>query len=226
MKSRFDATTRVPGNWEKQRLKPGTKLGMDVKDSGLVMFPTAHDLTPDFLPEAVATIRNLLAGGSRLLIVTKPHLPVIETLCREFAGDKEKILFRFTIGSLDTDLCAFWEPGAPPPAERIGALQHAFKAGYATSISAEPMLDSVERMVELVEALAPHVTDTIWIGKMQRVPVKLNAHVAGFSSAREMMRTQQTDVEILRLVELLQGNPKICWKDSISAVIQKHQNQN
>jgi hypothetical protein len=89
------------------------------------MFPTSHDITPRFLRQSLPTITNLLRHN-QVLIVSKPHLAVVRALCKELAGQKDKILFRFTIGSLKKSTCAFWEPGAPPPRERISALQHAF----------------------------------------------------------------------------------------------------
>jgi len=226
MRSRFDFPLRTPGNWERQQLRHGTKLGTDIKEEGVVMFPTTHDITPKFLPYAVTTIRNLLNAGNQVLIVSKPHLSVVRGLCREFAQNKKDILFRFSIGALDRNLCAFWEPGAPSPAARIRALQFAQSKGFATSVSVEPMLDSVDATVELARVLDPYVTDTIWIGKMQRVPIKLNAHVPGFAAAREKVRHYQTDSEILRLVDQLKGNSKIRWKDSIKAAIADSDSKN
>ena len=74
-------------------------------------------------------LRKLLAAGNEVLIVTKPHLECVERLCRELAAYKEKIVFRFTIGAMDDELLAFWEPGAPAFAERLAALKHAHAAG-------------------------------------------------------------------------------------------------
>lgn len=221
-RARFDEAMRVPGNWEAQKLRPGSKLGADVRSEGVIMFPTTHDLTPAILPEAVKTIRNLIAGGNELLIVSKPHLSVVSRLCHEFRSGISRILFRFTIGALDESLCSFWEPGAPPANERLNALKFAFAAGFRTSVSCEPMLGGVEETVAVVNAVAPYVTDTVWIGKMQRVPAKLNAHVQGFAEAREKVRRQQTDEEILRLIRKLHGTAKVRWKDSIVRVMQNY----
>jgi len=220
-RARFDEDVWIPGNWERQQLRPRAKLGADLKGQGVVMFPTTHDLTPEFLPEATMTIRNLLNGGNQVLIVSKPHLSVVRHLCQEFGSQRSRILFRFTIGALDDDLLSFWEPGAPTAMERLAALRHAFAAGFATSVSVEPMVDAVGATVVLVNTVSPLVSDTIWIGKMQRVPIKLNAHVPGFTEARETIRLQQTDSEILRLVQMLQCHTKVRWKDSIKAVMER-----
>ena len=166
------------------------------------MFPTSHDITPQFLEECVTVLRKLLAAGNEVLIVTKPHLECIERLCRELAAYKEKIVFRFTIGAMDDELLRFWEPGAPAFAERLAALKHAHEQGFRTSVSAEPMLD-VPHAVELYETLVPFVTDTIWFGKMndvrKRVEVKTGGRSCGAEDRREPDR--RADRRIVRAAE-------------------------
>ncbi|MFO1515072.1 MAG: hypothetical protein U1F83_19560 [Verrucomicrobiota bacterium] len=225
-RNRFDPTVRQPGQWERQHLKENSKLGKSICSDKVVMFPSTHDITPHFVNEAVTTVRNLIAGGNHVLIVSKPHLSVVRTLCRQLGAHKTPIMFRFTIGSLDESLCAFWEPGAPAPAERVEALKHAFENGFRTSVSIEPMLGSVDTTIQLVQHLESYVADTIWIGRMQRVPRKLNAHVEGFAAACKLMRSQQTDAEVLRLVRRLQNHGKVRWKDSIKAVMAAARRQN
>jgi len=185
---------------------------------GVVMFPTSHDLTPDFLLESLETIKNLLAKN-QVLIVSKPHAAVVKTLCKQLADRKTDIMFRFTIGALSRSVCQFWEPGAPPPAERIWCLQHAYRSGFATSVSIEPMLAARAEIIKLVARVEPYVSDTIWVGKMQRIPRKYNAHVAGFEQAVALIKAQQTDTEVLKLVDALAKNPKVRWKDSVKAVL-------
>lgn len=218
---RFDEVMRIPGKWSKQKLNPKKKaLGAEVGAKGVVMFPTTHDITPRFLKRSLKTIKNLLANN-QVLIVSKPHLAVVKALCKELADHKGDILFRFTIGSQKKSTCALWEPGAPPPRERISALKYAFGRGFSTSVSIEPMLEDREAICGLVASVEPYVTDTIWVGKMQRIPRKLNAHVKGLSDAVAKIKAQQTDDEILKLVKALKGNKKIRWKDSIKAVLKK-----
>jgi DNA repair photolyase len=145
-----------------------------------------------------------------------------DRLCKELAKQKKKVLFRFTIGSLNENQCAFWEPGAPKPEERIKSLKHAFNAGFKTSVSVEPMLDDNVGTLELVRAVDPYVTDTIWIGKMQRVPKIRNAHIDGFETRLAFIKEWQKDENILRLVKTLGANKKVKWKDSIKKVLKKH----
>jgi hypothetical protein len=219
MACRFRQSMRKPGAWEQQVLNPNrASLGAEVGRKGVVMFPTSHDITPRFLPESLTTIKNLLAEN-KVLVVSKPHFSVVKVLCDELSDYKADVQFRFTIGALSEALCAFWEPGAPTPQERIQALEHAFHAGFQTGVSIEPMLDSVEKTCALVARVAPFVTETIWVGKMNRLSVKLNAHVTGFQAAHDRIKGQQADSEIVRLVTLLAANPEVRWKDSIKSVI-------
>lgn len=223
MACRWNEVMRRPGEWQKQTLNPNrAAFGAEVGAAGVVMFPTSHDITPQFLSQAVNTLRNLLANN-QVLFVSKPHLTVVTTICEEFKRHKSDLLFRFTIGSLDADLAAFWEPGAPSPQERIEALKYAYKKGYATSVSIEPMLDTRENTRKLVAAVEPYSTDTVWIGKMQNIPRKHNSHVQDFALAAKRIKMQQTDQEILALVSDLKHHPKVRWKDSITAVLTKNQ---
>ena len=217
---------RIPGNWNKQKLNPkkkrlGAEVGAkgEVGKRGVVMFPTSHDITPRFLKRSLKTIKNLLKHNL-VLIVSKPHLSVVQALCKELANRKKEVRFCFTIGSLNKSTCAFWEPGAPPPRERIAALKHAFDQGFQTSVSMEPMLEDREGISNLVAEVEPYVTHSIWIGKMQRIPTKYNAHVQGFKEAESKIRAQQTDENILELFEVFNNHSKVRWKDSIHKVLE------
>lgn len=211
-----------PERWPVQVLNPKrSDLGAKVPACGVVMFPTSHDLVPEILPQALDTIRNLLERN-QVLLVSKAHLAVVRGICREFAPRRDDLLFRLTIGSLERERCAFWEPVAPAPAERLAALRRAYERGFHTSVSCEPMLSGPEETLKLVKTIEAFVTDTIWIGKMQRIPCRLNTHVPGFAGARDRIRALQTDASILELVAALAGHPRIRWKDSIRAVIARH----
>ena len=218
------AQMRISGEWAKQKLNPNrARLGAEIGPVGVVMFPTSHDITPEFLGQSLETIRNLLRHN-KVLIVSKPHLSVIRVLCKELADRRADILFRFTIGSLNKALCAYWEPGAPTPQERLKCLQHAFNQGFATSVSAEPMLDDLAGTIKLVDRVSPWVTDTIWLGKMGKIPWRHNSHVPGFVAAGKRIKALQTDQEILKLVDALAGRKQVRWKDSIQKVLAKNGN--
>ena len=130
------------------------------------MFPSTHDITPSNLSYAIQHLHNILSAGNEVLIVTKPHLEVIERLCKEFADYKDKILFRFTIGSKNSEILKFWEPNATSYEERKASLIYAFENGFQTSLSCEPMLD--DNVEGIVNDLQDYISETIWIRSEER----------------------------------------------------------
>jgi DNA repair photolyase len=184
-----------------------------------VMFPTTHDITPAVLSVCLEQIRNILSAGHEILIVSKPHVECIAAICERFEGYKEKILFRFTIGSASIETLKLWEPGAPSFEERLEALRLAHRLGFKTSVSCEPMLDNnIEAVVSAVE---PYITDAVWLGKMNQVKARLtiNKAPADVVQAAEALAKEQSDENIRDLYQRLKDNPKIKWKDSIKAVV-------
>jgi DNA repair photolyase len=206
--------------WTNERLK--SSLPKAKKYDGRVMFPTTHDISPFYLEDAVATLRGLLELGNQVLIVSKPHLVCIQRLCREFEQFKSQILFRFSIGSLDEELAAFWEPGAPKIAERIECLKFAHAAGFATSVSMEPMLAGMVDAIRTFNALVPLVTEKIWIGKMNKVSQRVDQRDVNVQRQCSHIKTLQRDYEILGLVTALKGHPQVEWKESITEVITRY----
>ncbi len=114
-----------------------------------------------------------------------------------------------------------WEPGAPSFSERFECLKLAFENGYATSVSAEPMLGGKEEAVKLYHLLEPYVTKEIWFGKMNRIGGMKDDPDPAIASHAKLILEQQTDDEIIELVNQLGGLPKIAWKDSIQEVCAK-----
>lgn len=187
------------------------------KDAGgTVMFPTTHDILPEFLEPCLTVIGSILEAGNRLLIVSKPHLECIEAVCREFAGYREKILFRFTIGAMDHAILKYWEPGAPTFQERLASLKHAHGQGFATSVSCEPMLDS-RNVVGLFHALAPYVTDSIWIGKLNGIDYRVEPGTD--PKAIRRIKDGQTDERVREIYAALKDQPKVKWKESFKEVL-------
>ena len=188
------------------------------KREGVTMFPTTHDITQKNLPAVLAFLDNILAPGNKVLIVSKPDPICITAICSSFKCFQAQILFRFTIGTTDPELSKFWEPGAPLPEERIAALHIAHEFGYQTSVSMEPMLAGTNMAIDTFKAVQKYVTETIWIGKMNRMreriePTPANLRAIGWIEA------YQKDSEILKLVAVLKDEPQVRWKDSIKAVI-------
>lgn len=206
-----------PKAWSNERLK-------DVMPKvrffpGGVMFPSAHDITPPLLAGSIAALKELLGAQNDVLIVSKPHMGCIRQICAALKGHESKILFRFTISTLDRKLAAFWEPGAPAPSERLMCLKYAKREGFRTSVSMEPMLSGPEETVRTFHRLLPWVSETIWIGKMNLKAVFGDDFVR---VAYKYVRALQSDDNILKLVSQLGDDPRVRWKDSIRAVIWSH----
>jgi hypothetical protein len=184
---------------------------------GTVMFPSSHDITPTNFQACFTVLNKLLEAGNRVLVVSKPHLECISKICNDMGQYKNQILLRFTIGACDNETLGFWEPNAPPYEERKAALRLAFEAGFKTSVSVEPMLDS-SRIDELVKDLSPYVNDAIWIGKMNHLG-RIKTGGDGVKAAIERIKAGQTDEKIWAIYNRHKGNPKIKWKESIKKVV-------
>jgi DNA repair photolyase len=184
------------------------------------MFPSTHDITPENFGYAVHTISLLLETGHPLLLVTKPHPFVIQEIDRLFSDKKDKILFRFTIGSKDKETLKFWEPNAPTFQERLMALQFAYFAGYITSVSCEPALDT--NTAELIDEVLPYTTDAIWVGLPNRLKSILKLNGADdpetMVHANALMKAQ-SDEWVMELYNQYRENPKVKWKDSIKMIV-------
>jgi DNA repair photolyase len=155
-------------------------------------------------------------SGNEVLVTSKPNLDCIKKICETFTEFKDKILFRFTIGSLDSLVLNFWEPEAPSFNERFECLTLAFKMGYKTSVSAEPLLD--KDVHSLIRRLSPYVTDTIWIGKAEQLRKRLTMNGYNdpntIANADELMEWQNDPMLIRDLYEKYKDNPMIRWKTS------------
>ncbi len=218
MASRFKRKT--PDKWKDEEVKQSLFTKKYRKRDGNIMFPSTHDITLDNLELSLTFLENLLQNGNNVLIVTKPHLEVIEKICKKFLSYKDNILFRFTIGSCDTETLKFWEPGAPSFEERLQSLKYAYEQGFNTSISCEPLLDT--NTIQLAEILLPYVTDAIWIGKPNKLKLHLKMNGITDSESVNMAKKLMADLSdewILQLYDVYKDNPKIKWKDSIKKIV-------
>jgi DNA repair photolyase len=185
---------------------------------GRVMFPSSHDITPGNLDACMVVIDKLLVAGNELLIVSKPRLACIQSICKNFKKFKDKIIFRFTIGALDNEILSFWEPNAPAYEERRDSLKYAYDAGFETSVSVEPML-CADGVVELVKDLEKFVTNSIWIGKMNHLKKNIPLSDDEIREAVKVIENDQSDENILQIYWELKNNPLVRWKDSIKKVV-------
>ncbi len=218
MAIRFKRATAV--SWKHPRIRQHDLARGFTKRAGRIMFPTAHDITERNLDECLAVLTRMLAAGNDLLIVSKPRLACIGCLCDRLSAYRDQIVFRFSIGSTDSAVLSYWEPGAPPFEERLACLQTAYARDYATSVSGEPMLDGDPDA--LVAAVRPFVTDSVWLGKMNRI-----RQILPFNCPRDpdalrcgaALAALQSDTAIHALYARHRHDPLIKWKDSIKAVV-------
>jgi DNA repair photolyase len=184
-----------------------------------IMFSTSHDIFPEHIEKTIKYLEGWLKWGNEILIVSKPHLECITKICDRLDKYKKQIIFRFTIGSNDDKVLKFWETEAPMFQERFDSLKYAHGKGFTTSVSCEPFLD--ENIVELVEILLPFITDTIWIGKMNRVGERVDTK--GWTDKDfeflKRVKNSQTDSKIKEIYDKFKNNPKVKWKDSIKQVM-------
>lgn len=215
---------KSPSTWKNEELRIRDLTKPITIKNKLVMFPSSHDITPKYLDESISIIERLLLLGNTVLIVTKPHLECIEKICDTFIERKNKILFRFTIGSSDSKILKFWEPGAPSFETRLASLKLAFELGHNTSVSCEPMLDF--EIEKLVNQILPYISDSIWIGNANFLLKRLRTNgvddPATLQKAIDLVKWQSNAKNILKLYDLYKHNNKIMWKDSIQKIIDKH----
>jgi DNA repair photolyase len=204
-----------PGEWQKESFTKRVKMTSYPKREGIGMFPTTHDITPFNVDECIRVLTLMLQAGNKVLIVTKPNMSCMIKVFAALAEFKDQIMFRFTIGAFDESAIKFWEPGAPSASNRIAVLMLAYERGFRTSVSMEPFLSSVNDTVELVKAIRSFVTDSIWIGKMNKIDDRVLEANPEMSVEMDKIKAYQTDAEIFRLVDTLDGDNIIKWKDSI-----------
>jgi len=212
--NRFNLRKR--DDWAREELTKRSLIKSYPAKNGIVMFPSSHDITPFNLESCIRVLTLMLKKGNQVLIVTKPRASCIEALLNDLAPWKDQILFRFTIGSMNDATCFFWEPGAPSPFERLGCLRDAFEAGFKTSVSIEPMLAGVDSTLHVVDHVQDYVTDTIWIGKMNKTNLRVDK---AFRAEVANIEKLQADDEIMRLHRYLDAHPLVRWKDSIKEVL-------
>jgi DNA repair photolyase len=208
--------------WSQEVVKP-YKTDIHQNSDGIVMFPSMHDISEYYLPTYIETLGNLLNAGNAVVIVTKPRLACVQAICEAFPQHRDYMLFRMTITSLNTDVSQLWEPGAPLPEERVAALRYAYDAGFQTSVSVEPMLDTVENMVTLYHTLSHYLTEDIWFGKMNDIDRRVDTSELEVVTAAQAILANQSDMNIRWLYGQLHDQPMVEWKDSIQLVLKRLQ---
>jgi DNA repair photolyase len=207
-------------SWSRPRLRQHDVDRRYTKRDGRIMFPTAHDITTANLDPCLDVLTRMLAAGNEVLIVSKPRVACVTRLCAALLRYRAHVVFRFSIASTDNTVLSFWEPGAPTFEERLECLQLAHLSDYETSVSCEPMLDADSDA--LVKAVRQYVTDSIWLGKINRLRSILPLNCPGDTVAvrrGETLMATQNDTAIRALYRRHRTDPLIKWKDSIKRVV-------
>lgn len=222
--SRYNAVKRFKQCTEEQWLEPvinNAKVDKNYgKYKGVVMFPSAHDITPKNISECLCVLRKLLDAGNQVLIVSKPHWSCITLICERLKEYRSQIMFRFTIGSKNNEILKFWEPNAPGFKERLNCLHFAYTYWYQTSVSCEPYLDS--NVINLFLAVKLWITHSFWVGKLRN----LNQRVDMFDVTSEQekkfikpLKAAQTDDAVREIYNQLANERLVKWKDSIREIV-------
>lgn len=211
---------KTPKNWIEEEVNHNQLKKAIKKTDGYIMFPSSHDISPENLEYSLSFLTNLLEKDNNILIVTKPHLCVIERICDKFSTKKENILFRFTIGSCKSETLKFWEPNAPTFEERLKSLKYAYDLSFKTSVSCEPILDI--DIKSLIDKTLPFVTDAIWIGKPNFLLRRLKMN--GITDKETIKRAEELNANLsdswaLSIYDIYKENPKIKWKESIKKIV-------
>jgi DNA repair photolyase len=211
--------TVKPGHWTDEVIDQKQVDKKRGKISGVIMFPSVHDIVLTNVDACLIVLKKLLVAGNQVLIVSKPHLECVKRLCAELIEYRDQILFRFTIGALDEKILKYWEPGAPSCVERLQSLSHARFQNFKTSVSIEPMLDAPD-IDTLVSMVTPFVSETIWIGTLNHIDTRVKITTAEDRAMVDEIKRTQSPGEIKAIYDRLNGtNPKIRWKDSIKKIM-------
>ena len=191
---------------------------------GTTAYPGTHDITLDLLGPSIRLLENLLENDNQVLLVTKPRLTCVRTICDVFADHpyQRNIQWRFTITSrFDTDL-SYWEPNAPGFFGREGALCYAVNSGYRVSVNTEPLTCTRAGAVALgrwaLETLPDDGTadGTLWFGRMN----KAEARVIGDTEHRlPALLAEWDDEGVRRLHDQFKAEPRVRWKNSFKDVL-------
>jgi DNA repair photolyase len=187
------------------------------KYDGVVMFPTRHDITPENLQHTLTFLDELLKLGNSVLVVSKPHFSCVVkmcALCMDYDA-KERLEFRFTIGSLNEMDLRYWEPGAPRAEERLRCFEYAKNAGFKVSASMEPLLCRPADALPLVNELLDYCEGSeIWIGAMNNIERRVKIESPVDAAMVKALKEQQTPRAMRALYDCLKSCPEVRWKDS------------
>lgn len=221
--------------WDLERLKKDSDLLYSELNKGNIrnyecFFIYPHFYTgihPEELQKHLVEIEKILQLGADLIILCKPHKYCIQAMCMLFSEYKDKILFRFIIGSSNNETLGFWEPYGPSFEERFECLKYAFENGFKTSVSINPILDdTINPFIDdssnfyladnrtphkFVDMLLPYVSSKIWFGVMNDPEERLSNY--GLCSQKTLIRLrglkENLDINLKVIYSKYKDNPKV-----------------
>jgi DNA repair photolyase len=206
-----------PEDWKNERADALTACARQSHHHGVVMFPTAHDITAGNGGACMATLSNLVAAGNNVLVVSKAavHVPLMMDAARRLHG-AGTLELRVSLTCLDVEVAAFWEPGAPTPGDRLDAIRLAAKCGICTSIAAEPLLEPDRAALIVKIASDAGAAGEIWIGAANHIRERTAwcRGKPGLAARLARLEAQQTPDAMRRVYDTLHTNPQVRWKDS------------
>jgi hypothetical protein len=210
MLCRFGLTTEK--EWPIERIKTSVPLVRHRR--GIVMFPTAHDITLPILDACCSTIYDNIILKNKMLICSKPRWNCMREVFNTCFQHKELVELRFTIGSLNDDALSFWEPGAPTIEERFECLKQAKKWNFYTSVSVEPMLEPWD-VENIINKIGRYVNGQIWIGLLRKPEQRVNIGTDedGELRLKELTEFYKTN-EMKDIFNKVSGYPNVMLKDS------------
>jgi DNA repair photolyase len=208
----------TPESWLEPIIKGQPKFG---KRKGTIMMPTTHDITAKNVDEFIVMMTHALDEGNDLLIVSKP-IPHVIAKVRDAIppAAKARVLFRFSIGSVDDKTLRLWEPFGPKFGVRMKALMETHALGFRTSVSAEPMLDADADA--LIVATLPYITDAIWMGKANMLKARVSMNTRKdpkMMASADELNNIWTDDAVRVLYAKHGGNPQVKWKESMKEIL-------
>lgn len=201
------------------------------KQDGVIMFPTAHDITTNNINEVLEVLRLILVMGNKVLIVSKADPACIEEITSIYSWanmrGSDQLEFRFTIGSAKNETLKLWEPNAPKLMERMLALKFAADRGFRVSVSCEPLLDpDLKQLFQLFEGCK--FKGDIWLGKMNMPFSRIRMNTKRTFPEGNIIKLMgtQTDAAVINMIKWAYDSPlgnQVKLKDSFARIWERYQ---
>lgn len=195
-----------------------------------IMFPTTHNIFIEeyYFSACIKVLKKCLNAKNTVLITIKPNLAVVKKLCNIFEKFKATIGFRFTIGSVSSEILKIFEPFGCSFKERLDSLKYATNKGFSTTVSAEPLLD--KDPYELIKKLEPYLSTldyerdvgTIWIGLLKKQYIPLELRTGQIKQYLENLKSALQFDHVFSYYKELYSNERIKWKESILKLMIKN----